>query len=124
VEITNLVIPTQNDDMSIIEDMCLWIREELGEDTPIHFARFYPLYKLRTLPPTPVSTLENARRVAQRAGLNYVYIGNVPGHEGENTICPSCGKLIIQRAGYMVGEMNVRSGRCRYCGNPIPGIWA
>lgn len=124
VEITNLVIPTQNDDMVMIKDMCLWIKDELGEDTPVHFARFYPLYKLKTLPPTPVSTLEKAKHVAGDAGLNYVYIGNVPGHEGENTFCPGCGKMIIQRAGYMVVEMHIRDGRCRYCGKPIPGIWA
>lgn len=124
LEITNLVIPTQNDDMSMVGDMCRWIREELGEDTPIHFARFYPLYKLKTLPPTPVATLEKARKVARDAGLNYVYIGNVPGHEGENTICPRCGKMIVRRAGYMVGEINVQGGMCTYCGKPIPGIWA
>ena len=123
VEITNLIIPTKNDDMSTLKEMCLWIKKELGADTPIHFSRFYPLYKLKTLPPTPVSTLDKARAVALSVGLEYVYVGNIPGHEGENTFCPKCKKMIIQRTGYMVGEINVKAGKCKYCGKPIPGIW-
>jgi pyruvate formate lyase activating enzyme len=123
LEITNLVIPTMNDGMSSLREMCLWVKRELGADTPVHFSRFYPLYKLNRLPPTPVSTLEKARSVAFAAGLEYVYIGNVPGHEGENTFCPGCRKMIVQRAGYMVVQMNIREGKCRYCGNPVPGIW-
>ncbi len=124
IEITNLMIPTKNDEMSIIKEMCLWIKKELGSETPVHFSRFYPLYKLRSLPPTPVSTLEKAQAVALSSGLEYVYIGNVPGHEGENTFCPKCKKLLIQRTGYMVGEVHLKSGKCGYCGKPIPGIWA
>jgi len=124
LEITHLVIPTKNDDMPILKEMCLWIKKELGAETPIHFSRFYPLYKLKSLPPTPVSTLERARAVALSAGLEYVYIGNVPGHEGENTFCPKCRKIILQRSGYVVGEVHVKGGKCSYCGKPIPGIWA
>ena len=124
LEITNLVIPTKNDEMSVVKEMCLWIKRELGADTPIHFSRFHPLYKLKTLPPTPVSTLDKARAAAYSAGLEYVYVGNVPGHEGENTFCPKCKKMIIQRTGYMVGEVNLKTGKCKYCGKPIPGIWA
>ena len=123
LEITNLVIPTKNDEMSMVKEMCLWVKKELGADTPIHFSRFYPLYKLKTLPQTPVSTLGKARAVALSAGLEYVYVGNVPGHEGENTFCPKCKKMVIQRTGYMVGEINLKAGKCRYCGKPIPGIW-
>jgi pyruvate formate lyase activating enzyme len=124
LEITNLIIPTKNDEMSMVREMCLWVKRELGSDTPIHFSRFYPLYKLRSLPPTPVSTLEKARSVALEAGLEYVYIGNVPGHRSENTFCPRCEEMIIQRMGYMVGAINMQGGKCRYCGKPIPGIWA
>ena len=124
LEITNLIIPTKNDDPSIIKEMCLWVKRELGADTPIHFSRFYPLYKLQSLPPTPVSTLEKARAVALSTGLEYVYIGNIPGHEAENTFCAKCKKMIIQRRGYMVGEMHLKGGKCGYCGKPIPGIWA
>lgn len=123
LEITNLVVPTQNDDLSSVKEMCLWVRKELGPETPIHFARFYPLYKLRSLPPTPVSTLERIRSVALSAGLEYVYIGNIPGHEAEHTFCPKCKKMTIQRTGYMVGEVHLKAGKCEYCGKPIPGIW-
>lgn len=123
LEITNLIIPTKNDDMSVLKEMCLWIRNELSADTPIHFSRFYPLYKLKSLPPTPVSTLDKARETALSAGLEYVYVGNIPGHEGENTFCPKCKKRILQRTGYMVGEVHLKNGKCRYCGKPIPGIW-
>jgi pyruvate formate lyase activating enzyme len=123
VEITNLVIPTKNDDLSTVKEMCLWVKKELGADTPTHFSRFYPLYKLRSLPPTPVSTLENIRNVAISAGLEYVYIGNVPGHEAENTFCPKCKKMVIHRTGYMIGEVRLKDGKCGYCGKPIPGIW-
>ena len=123
LEITNLMIPTQNDEMSAVREMCLWVKKELGADTPIHFSRFYPLYKLKNLPPTPVSTLEKARAMALSTGLEYVYIGNIPGHEGENTFCPKCKKMIIQRTGYMVGEVQLKGGKCGYCGKPIPGIW-
>jgi pyruvate formate lyase activating enzyme len=124
LEITNLIIPTKNDEISALKEMCLWIRKELGPDTPLHFSRFYPLYKLKTLPPTPVSTLEKAREAAASAGLEYVYVGNIPGHAAENTFCPKCKKMVIQRTGYMVGEINLKDGKCKYCGKPIPGIWA
>lgn len=124
VEITNLVIPTKNDQLSEIKEMCLWIKRELGPDTPLHFSRFYPLFKLKYLPPTPVSTLEKARALALSTGLEYVYIGNVPGHEGEHTYCPKCKKLLIQRIGYMIGEVNLKSGKCKFCGKPLPGIWS
>ncbi len=122
-EIVNLMIPTKNDDMQMIEAMCLWINKELGPDTPIHFTRFRPLYKLKNLPPTPVSTLEKARKMAKSVGLEYVYIGNVPGHEAENTYCPHCKELLIKRIGYRISELNMKGGKCRSCGKEIPGIW-
>ena len=124
VEITNLVIPTHNDTPETVRQMCAWIKDELGADTPIHFSRFYPLYKLRNLPPTPVTTLERNRKIALEAGLEYVYVGNVPGHEGERTYCPQCKKLLIFRQGYSVGEVNLSKGKCKFCGKPIAGIWA
>jgi pyruvate formate lyase activating enzyme len=124
LEITNLMIPTKNDDMSVVKKMCLWLKKELGADTPVHFSRFYPLYKLKRLPPTPISMLEKAREVALSSGLEYVYIGKVPGHEGWNTFCPKCKKMVIQRTGYMIREIHMKDGKCEYCGKPIPGIWA
>lgn len=123
LEITNLVIPTKNDDPSIVRDMCAWVKRELGAETPLHFTRFYPLYKLTKLPPTPVSALERARAVALSVGIDHVYIGNVPGHEAWNTFCPQCNKMIIQRTGYVIKEVRLRQGHCAHCGRPIPGIW-
>ena len=124
LEITNLVIPTLNDDLAHIRDMCLWVGRELGLETPMHFSRFYPLYKLKNLPPTPVTILEQARAVALAAGLEYVYIGNVPGHEGEHTFCPRCKRVLIERSGFMIREVRLKQGKCGACGKPIPGIWA
>ena len=123
LEITNLVIPTKNDDISEIRKMCTWIKKELGASIPIHFNRFYPLHKLERLPSTPVLTLEKAREVAISSGLEYVYIGNIPGHEAWNTFCPECGRIVIKRSGYMLEEMLLQEGSCVYCGRHIPGIW-
>jgi len=123
LEITNLVIPTKNDAADNVRKMCSWIKNEVGADTPLHFSRFYPLYKLRNLPPTPVSTLEKSRQIAMDVGLKFVYIGNVPGHEGERTYCPSCRKLLIGRQGYYIVEVHLNKGKCKFCGQPIPGIW-
>ena len=123
LEITNLIIPGLNDDPKEIKRMCEWIRGELGPDTPIHFSRFMPSFKLQNLPPTPVSKLEEAYKIAKDTGLEYVYIGNVPGHAGEKTYCPQCKKLIIDRTGYRINENNVKLGRCKFCARSIAGIW-
>jgi pyruvate formate lyase activating enzyme len=123
VELVNIIIHNKNDDMGLVKKMCLWIKHEVGSDVPLHFSRFYPLYKLRNLPPTPVETLEQARAMALSVGLEYVYIGNVPGHAGENTYCPSCKKVLIARKGYYILANEIVKGRCRYCGKGIPGIW-
>jgi pyruvate formate lyase activating enzyme len=123
LEITNLVIPSRNDDLTLAGKMCRWIARELGGETPVHFSRFYPLYKLRSLPPTPVATLEKLRAAALAEGLKYVYIGNLPGHEGQHTYCPECGQAVVRRTGFMVGEMHLEKGKCAHCGEPIAGIW-
>lgn len=123
LEITNLVIPELNDQMDSIGEMCSWIRDNLGENIPLHFSRFYPMYRLKNLPQTPAETLERARETALKVGLNYVYIGNVPGHEGENTYCPGCGELLIRRRGFAVRENNLANGRCRFCQEEVPGVW-
>lgn len=123
LELVNLVIPQYNDHPETIGRMCNWIRDELGPLTPLHFSRFYPMYKMQNHYPTPVSALEGARETALKAGLKYVYIGNFPGHQAESTFCHGCGKLVIGRRGYMVGEVHLKDGNCAYCGVAIPGIW-
>jgi len=124
LEVVYLIIPTLNDRMDVIRDMCRWIRDEAGDRVPLHFSRFHPMYLVKNLPPTPVSTLEAARRVALEEGLRFVYVGNIPGHEGENTFCPGCGKEVIARVGYSVDAGGLKKGKCATCGTPIPGIWA
>lgn len=122
-EVVNLVVPSLNDDLGEIARMCKWIYDNLGPETPVFFSRFSPQYKLSNLPATPIETLEEARAIAIDAGLRYVYIGNVPGHSGENTYCPSCGRMLIHRYGYAILENNLKQGRCVFCGKEIPGIW-
>lgn len=124
IEITNILIPTLNDDMGTIAKMCQWVADELGTGVPLHFSRFYPLYKLSELPRTPVSTLENARSIALETGLKFVYIARVTDHEGENTFCPGCGGKIIDRVGFVIDAMHIEEGKCTYCGSEIPGRWA
>ncbi len=123
VEITNVVIPTLNDDMDTIHRMCRWIVKELGPDVPLHFARFYPLYRLSALPRTPVSTLNKARETALNSGLQFVYVAKVTGHEGENTFCSHCARKVIHRVGFFIDRVEVRKGACEHCGGTIPGIW-
>lgn len=124
LEITNLLIPTLNDDIGSIRRMCAWIRDELGADVPLHFARFYPLYRLANLPQTPVSSLDRARETALEEGLRYVYVSRVTGHAGENTYCPNCGEVVIGRVGFIIDEVNLSAGQCSHCGEAIPGRWA
>jgi len=123
LEITNLVVPTWTDDLDVIRKMCDWLAAHDLQDAPLHFSRFTPLYKLSQLAPTPVATLEQARAIALKAGLRYVYIGNVPGHEAENTYCPRCSTLVVERRGFTVVTMAVKNGRCPKCGEKIPGVW-
>jgi pyruvate formate lyase activating enzyme len=123
LEITNLVIPTKNDSDNVLKDLCAWIERELGKDTPVHFSRFYPQYKLQNLPPTPIETLRKAADIAHTAGLDYVYIGNVPGVPEENTYCPQCGKTIVGRHGYDIQIYRIDHGRCEFCKAEIAGRW-
>ena len=123
VEITNLIVPTMNDKMDEIRKMVRWVRNNLGKDVPIHFSRFWPQYKLRSLYPTPVETLRKARDIGLEEGLHYVYIGNVPEKGAESTKCPKCKRTIIDRIGYQVKKIEMTGGKCAYCGEPIAGIW-
>jgi len=124
LEITNLVIPSWNDDMNTIREMCNWLVANKLDESPLHFSRFSPLYKLTQLPATPVATLQKARETAMNAGMKYVYVGNVPGTNLENTICPKCGKTVVERKGFKVMQNNISAGNCRFCGQRIAGVWS
>ncbi len=123
LEIVNLVVPTLNDSDKMITDLSDWIMGELGPDVPLHFSRFRPDYQMLHLPATPTATIERARSIAMNRGLRYVYVGNVPGHPGNNTFCPSCKKEVIRRRLFFVEAIHVKAGRCEYCGKPIAGVY-
>jgi pyruvate formate lyase activating enzyme len=123
LEITNLVIPQWTDDLDMIREMCAWLVKNGFQDQPLHFSRFFPLYKLTSLPSTPESVLNQARQIAMDAGMKYVYIGNVPGSEAQHTYCPSCKKIVIERRGYTIITKNLKDGACGSCGTKINGVW-
>jgi pyruvate formate lyase activating enzyme len=123
LEIVVLLVPTLNDSEEEIRDLARWVKENLGKDVPVHFTRFHPTYRLTNLPPTPVPTLERAWRVARAEGLEFVYLGNVPGHEAENTYCPKCGEIVIRRLGYRIQKNLLQDGECGHCSHEIPGVW-
>ncbi|WP_016777615.1 AmmeMemoRadiSam system radical SAM enzyme [Anaerophaga thermohalophila] len=123
VEITNLIVPQWTDDPEMIKKMCGWLVDKGFEDNPLHFSRFTPMYKLNRLPSTPLEILEKAHKIAREAGMKYVYIGNVPGHEAQDTYCPACRKKIIDRSGFRIRENHIVDGRCEFCGEPIAGVW-
>ncbi|MEW6367073.1 MAG: AmmeMemoRadiSam system radical SAM enzyme [Acidobacteriota bacterium] len=132
LEIPVLIIPGLSDRIQDVSWFCGWVRDNLGTEVPVHFIRFSPAYRLQNLSPTPVRVLEAARTAATRAGLRYAYIGNVPGHDANNTNCPSCGRLLIQRLGFqtignaLVPARNAGSPQhdsCPACGQQIPGLW-
>ena len=123
LEITNLIIPNWTDDMNMIKKMCQWLVKNNLHEFPLHFSRFQPLYKLAHLAPTPVSTLEKAREIALDVGIKYVYLGNVPGIEGENTYCPKCKKMLIERKGYFIAKNDIVDSKCKHCKEKIAGVW-
>jgi pyruvate formate lyase activating enzyme len=121
VEITNLVVPKIGDSIDKIRELAVWIRDNLGKDTPFHLLRFHPDYQLTTAVATPIETLEKAYAVAKSGGLNYVYIGNVPRHPSENTYCPNCNELLIKRFSFEITKWSLtRDMRCPVCGQQIP----
>lgn len=121
-ELINLVVPTLNDNQDMLKRMSKWIYDKVGPDHPLHFSRFFPKYKLGNLPPTPVGTLERAKKTALDEGINFVYIGNVAGRVGEDTICPECGEVVFERMGYSILKNNLVNGGCK-CGKKLPGLW-
>ena len=123
LEITNLVVPSWTDDMEMIKRMCGWLAQNGFVDTPLHFSRFHPQYKLQKLPITPARTLESAKEAALSEGLKFVYIGNVPGSDAVHTHCPGCGKTLVERSGYRISRMLISEGHCPDCAEPIAGHW-
>ncbi|HZK92849.1 MAG TPA: AmmeMemoRadiSam system radical SAM enzyme [Prolixibacteraceae bacterium] len=123
LEIINLVVPGWTDNLDMIKRMCNWLAENGLASYPLHFSRFHPDYKLTQLSATPVGVLTKAREIALAAGLKYVYIGNVPSLDAENTICPKCHDLVIERKGFSILQNNLVKGACKKCGEKIPGVW-
>lgn len=121
LEITNLVIPEANDAPDDIRRMCVWIRDTLGAEVPLHFTAFHPDFRMRDRPPTPPETLNSAREIALHVGLKYVYTGNVSDVTRQSTYCPGCGKRLIERDWYTLGEYHIRDGCCAFCGTTIAG---
>jgi pyruvate formate lyase activating enzyme len=116
VEVITNIIPGQNDDDGQLNGIAHWIGEKLGELTPWHVTRFYPQYRETELPATPISTLERAVEIGKQAGLKFIYVGNVPGHENENTFCYHCGRMVVQRSGYSTKILGLKGSKCKFCG--------
>lgn len=122
LELTYLIIPTKNDDKKQIKKFIDWVLNEFGEEQVIHFTAFYPTYKMLDVPPTPLKTLLNAYDMAKESGLKFVYLGNVPHGEYENTYCPKCGNLLIERHGFNARVVGIKDGKCNKCGYKLPII--
>lgn len=123
LEITTLIIPELNDNDAELRGIADFIASNLGTDTPWHVSQFYPTYRLTDRQRTPAATLRRARDIGTAAGLHFVYEGNIPGEGGENTACPDCGEIIVQRNGFRVMSNGLQDGCCPSCGGKIAGIW-
>jgi pyruvate formate lyase activating enzyme len=123
LELVVLIVPTLNDSDEENKSMAQWIRKNLGDSVPVHFTRYHPTYKIKNISPTPVATLERLRNIALDEGLKFVYVGNVPGHPGEDTYCPGCKEILIKRTGYYIGYNKIQDGKCPKCSALIPGVW-
>ncbi len=123
VEVTTLIIPGLNDDKKELENLSAFLVDEIGPETPWHISRFHPTYKLMDRPPTPVETLIRAREIGTKAGLKYVYTGNVPGESTEKTFCDQCDHLLIDRWGFYVQDNRIKNGKCPQCNAAVDGVW-
>jgi pyruvate formate lyase activating enzyme len=121
LEVTTLIVPGVNDDPAELTDMAAFIAGELGTDTPWHLSRFFPHYHMPDTPPTPPSILRTAFEIGKRAGLQYVYLGNVAGET--HTDCPGCGQTLIRRSGYTILTNRLANGCCPACGQAVSGVW-
>jgi len=123
IEITDLIVPKVGDSIEDARKLIRWVVENLGEDVPMHFLRFYPAYRMLDFPITPTETLEKIIEVAKEEGVKYAYIGNIPGHKYENTYCPYCGELLIERYGFDILKNKIKNGKCPKCGKKISGVF-
>ena len=123
-EIVTLLVTGKNDSEEEIKEQCLWIKENLGTEVPLHFSRFHPMYKLTNLPATPEETVKKARQICMDLGLKYVYTGNIPNMEGNTTFCPETGEPLVVRKGYFIEENKIaKEGSSSACPSKIPGVW-
>ncbi len=122
VELTYLVIPGLNDSTREITMFCQWVVDHLGKEVVVHFSRFHPDYKLQEYSATPLDTMMRVYAIAKKCGITYPYVGNVPHGEYENTMCPECGNLCIERRGFHIQESGIKNGVCTQCGSLIPII--
>lgn len=123
IEVTTLVIPGVNDADAIMRGIAERVARDLGPETPWHISGYFPAYKFGA-PSTPLGTLEQAWRIGKTAGLRFVYLGNVPGHRYDNTYCPSCHALLIERYGLDVTRVTIERGRCPRCEQQVAGVWS
>ena len=123
VEVTTLLIPGLNDSDEELKDLAGFLKD-VDPDIPWHISRFHPTYRLTDIPPTPVERIRKAREIGYKAGLKYVYTGNVPGDKGEKTYCHNCNETLIDRLGFHVSSNKIKDGQCSKCGTEIPGIWS
>jgi pyruvate formate lyase activating enzyme len=122
IEVTTLLVPGENDGQEELKELASWLAREAGPHVPWHVSRFYPQHRMTEVEPTPVASLERAYQIGKAAGLQYVYLGNVPGAEQENTFCHQCGHLLIERSGYTIGARRIKDGCCPVCGTPVAGV--
>ena len=121
IEITTLIIPGINDSLEELRELSRWVYKNMGPETPLHFTRFHPQYQMQDLSPTPVQTMQEAYQIANEEGLNYVYLGNVPGSDRNNTFCPNCGKMLISRGLFSIEKYEITPEKtCPICGENIP----
>lgn len=121
VEVTTLIIPDWNDSETFLRRAADFL-VSVDPGIPWHVTRFHPTHQLLDKPHTPAATLERARQIGIAAGLKYVYEGNIPGSGGENTLCASCGTILIERVGFAVKKISLRNGKCPACGTALEGI--
>jgi pyruvate formate lyase activating enzyme len=122
IEITTLLLPGQNDSAEQLKQLADWLVAQAGPDVPWHISRFYPQYKYSDSEPTPLESLRRAAEIGNAAGLRYVYLGNVPGTDGENTYCYNCRKKLIERIGYRIIANHIKDSKCPDCGTRIAGF--